>query len=71
MIGDASLTVFLEQRMYPDESLTQHVEGSISNSSSRIMVLGSTQPLTETSTRDLPGGKCRSARKDDNRTAIC
>jgi hypothetical protein len=27
------------------------------NASSRIMALGSTQPLTEMSTRNLPGGK--------------
>jgi hypothetical protein len=33
--------------------------------------LGSTQPLTEMSTRNLPGGKERPARKADNLTAIC
>jgi hypothetical protein len=41
------------------------------NSSSRTMVLGSTQPVTDMSTRNLPGGKVRSARKADNLTAIC
>jgi hypothetical protein len=35
------------------------------------MALGSTQPLTEMSTRDLPGGKGRLVRKADNLTAIC
>jgi hypothetical protein len=35
------------------------------------MALGSTQRLTEMSTRNLPGGKGRPARKDDNFTAIC
>jgi hypothetical protein len=35
------------------------------------MALGSTQPLTETSTRNLPGGKGRPARGADNLTAIC
>jgi hypothetical protein len=30
---------------------------NLPNSSSRTMTLGSTQPLTETSTRNLPGGK--------------
>jgi hypothetical protein len=35
------------------------------------MALGSTQPLTETSTRNLPGGKGRPVRKADNLTAIC
>jgi hypothetical protein len=38
--------------------------------SSRIMFLGSTQPLTEMSDRNLPGGKGRPARKADNLTAI-
>jgi hypothetical protein len=31
------------------------------NPSSRTMALGSTQPLTEMSTRNLPGGKGRPA----------
>jgi hypothetical protein len=35
------------------------------------MALGSTQPLTEISTRNLPGGKGRPARKADNLTPIC
>jgi hypothetical protein len=35
------------------------------------MALGSTQPLTEVNTRNLPGGKGRPARKTDNLTAIC
>jgi hypothetical protein len=34
------------------------------------MTLGSTQPLTEVSTRNLSGGKGRPARKADNLTAI-
>jgi hypothetical protein len=38
------------------------------NPSSRAMVLGSTQPITEMSTRNLPGGKGRLARKADNLT---
>jgi hypothetical protein len=42
-----------------------------SNPSSRTMALGSTQPLTEMCTRNLPGGKGRPARKADNLTAIC
>jgi hypothetical protein len=40
------------------------------NSSSRTMVLGSTQPLTEMSTRNLPGCKNRPARRADNLAAI-
>jgi hypothetical protein len=35
------------------------------------MALGSTQPLAEMSTRNLPGGKGRPAREFDNLTAIC
>jgi hypothetical protein len=37
--------------------------------SSLIMALGSTQPLIEMSTRNLPGGKKRPARKVDNLAA--
>jgi hypothetical protein len=35
-----------------------------------LMALGSTQPLTEMSTRNLPGGKKRPARRADNFAAI-
>jgi hypothetical protein len=35
------------------------------------MAVGSTQSLTEISTRNLPGGKGWSERKADNLTAIC
>jgi hypothetical protein len=35
------------------------------------MVPESTQPLTEMSTRILPGGKRRPAREAENLTAIC
>jgi hypothetical protein len=41
------------------------------NPSSRTMALGSTQPLTEMSIRNLPGGEGRQARKADNFTVIC
>jgi hypothetical protein len=34
------------------------------------MTLGLTQPVTEMSTRSLPGGKGQPARKADNFTAI-
>jgi hypothetical protein len=34
------------------------------------MALESTQPLTEMSTRNLPGGKGQPVRKADNLTAI-
>jgi hypothetical protein len=44
-----------------------------SNASSRTMTLGSTQSLTEMSTRNLPGegGKGWPTHKADNLTAIC
>jgi hypothetical protein len=41
------------------------------NPSSRIIALGFTQRITEKSTRNLPGGKGRPARKPDNLTAVC
>jgi hypothetical protein len=41
------------------------------NLSSRIMALGSTQPLTEMSISNLPGGKKRPVRRADNIIAIC
>jgi hypothetical protein len=41
------------------------------NTSSHTMALGSTQPLTEISTRNLPGGKKRPARRTDDLAAIC
>jgi hypothetical protein len=44
---------------------------NLPNPSSRIMALGSTQSLTEMSTRNLPGGKKRPACRADNLTAIC
>jgi hypothetical protein len=44
---------------------------ALANPSSCTVALGSTQPLTEMSTRNLPGGKGWLARKVDNRTAIC
>jgi hypothetical protein len=40
------------------------------NPSSRTMALGSTQPLTEMSTRNFPGDKKQSARRTDNLAAI-
>jgi hypothetical protein len=44
---------------------------NLPNPSSRNMALGSTQPLSELSTRILPGGTERPAREADNLTAIC
>jgi hypothetical protein len=42
------------------------------NLSSRAMALEFTDPLTETSTRNIPEGvKARPARKDENLTPIC
>jgi hypothetical protein len=44
---------------------------NLPNPFSRSVALGVTQPLTEMSTRNLPGVKARPARKADNVTAIC
>jgi hypothetical protein len=48
---------------------------NLPNPSSHTMALGSTQPLTEMSTRNIPGGVGvkggRLAHKADNLTAIC
>jgi hypothetical protein len=43
---------------------------NLPNPSSRTMVLESTQPLTEMSTWNLPGGKKWPARRADNLAAI-
>jgi hypothetical protein len=44
---------------------------NLPNPSSCTKALGLTQHLTEMSTRNLPGGKKRPARKVDNLAAIC
>jgi hypothetical protein len=43
---------------------------NLSNPSSHTMALGSTQPLTEMSSRNLPVGKKRPVRRADNLAAI-
>jgi hypothetical protein len=77
VVGEASD----QRRKWIFKTASRKVAGSIPdevigffnfpNTSSRIMALGSTQPLTELSTRILPGGKGRPASKADNLTAIC
>jgi hypothetical protein len=42
---------------------------NLPNLSSRTMALGSSQPITEMSTRNLPGGKKRPVRRADNLAA--
>jgi hypothetical protein len=44
---------------------------NLPNPCSRTMALGSTQTLTEMSTRNLPGGKKRPARRAGNLAAVC
>jgi hypothetical protein len=44
---------------------------NLPNISNRTVTLGSTQPLTEMTTREVSGGKGRPAHKADNLTAIC
>jgi hypothetical protein len=43
---------------------------SLPNPSSHTMTLGTTQRLTEMSTRNLPGGKKRPGRRAENLAAI-
>jgi hypothetical protein len=43
---------------------------NLPNPSSRTMAPGSTQTLTKMTTRNLPGGKKRPARRADNLAAI-
>jgi hypothetical protein len=57
----------LQAGLSPDE--TDFV--NLPSPSSRTNALGLTQPLTEMSTRDLPGNKMWPVRKADNLTAIC
>jgi hypothetical protein len=54
-------------------SIPDEVTGFLNwpNPSRRTMTLGSTQLLTEMSTRNVPRGKVRPARGVDNLTAIC
>jgi hypothetical protein len=54
-------------------SIPDEVTGffDLPNPSSSTTVLGSTQSLTEMSTRSLPGGKGQPARGADNLTAVC
>jgi hypothetical protein len=59
---------FVEALCYKPEG--RGFESRWPNPSSRTMALRSTQPLTEMGTRNLPGGKGRPARRDDNLTAI-
>jgi hypothetical protein len=55
-------------------SLVQVPDGidfsKLPNPSSRTMALGSTQPLTGMSTRNLPGGKKQPVHRVDNLAAI-
>jgi hypothetical protein len=44
---------------------------NLPNPSSNIVALGPTQPLTEMSTRNLPGSKGPLARKTDSLTSTC
>jgi hypothetical protein len=52
------------------ESRIRWIFFNLSDPFSRTMVLGSTQPVTEVSTRNLSGGKKRPARRADNLVAV-
>jgi hypothetical protein len=51
--------------------LMRWIFSNLPKPSSRTMALGSTQPLTEMSTRDLPGATKRPANKADKLTTTC
>jgi hypothetical protein len=51
--------------------LMRSLDFSIDLILSRTMALGLTQPLTEMSTRSLPGSKGQATHEADNLTAIC
>jgi hypothetical protein len=59
---------FRKNTYFPDEVIEIF---NLPNPSSRTMTLWLTQPQTEMSTRNLPGGKGRPARKADKITAVC
>jgi hypothetical protein len=44
---------------------------NLPNPSGRTIALGSTQPLTEKSTRNLPGGEKGAVHRADNLATIC
>jgi hypothetical protein len=54
-------------------SISDEVTGFMNglDPSNLTMDFGSTQPITELSTRELPGGKGRLARKADDFNSIC
>jgi hypothetical protein len=61
----------LQARRSPVRVLDDVIFFNLPNYFSRTMALGSTQPLTEMNTKNLPGGKKRPARRADNLAAIC
>jgi hypothetical protein len=71
--------LYEEENIFVSYTTSRNVAGSIAdvigffsqpNPSICTMALGSTQPLTETSTRNLPGGKGQPVHKADNLTTI-
>jgi hypothetical protein len=60
----------LQARRSPVRVLDEVGFFSLPNPSSRTVALGLTQPLTKMSTRNLPGGKKRPARRADNLATI-
>jgi hypothetical protein len=61
----------LQAERFADSSSDKVDFFSLPNPSRRSMALWSSQPLTEMSTRNHPGGKGRPAHKSGNLTAIC
>jgi hypothetical protein len=61
----------LQAGMLPVQVLDEVDFSVLPNTSGLTMALGSTQPLTEMRTRNLPEGKKRPACRADNLAAIC
>jgi hypothetical protein len=72
IIGKTKFSFFFPRNIFLQCSNPDEVIGilNLPNPSSCTMALGSTQPLTEMSTRNLPWGKVRPAREADKLTAI-
>jgi hypothetical protein len=71
-----ALVAMLQAGRSQDRFPMRWIFSNLPNPSGRTVALGSTQPLTEMSIRNVkkktkPGGKVRRARRDDNLAAIC
>jgi hypothetical protein len=71
VIGSGELLYAVTEGVLSLDFQFSNYKMKLNQPSSRTMALGSTQPLTEMSTRNLSGGKGWPAHGADNLTAIC